>query len=75
MQEPDVEKRKQLSMDFQRNQIKAGGQGLIHTYISFNNTLIWNYFKVPEFATFITAHQANRTWIDTKDSTYSSRPT
>jgi ABC-type transport system substrate-binding protein len=75
MQEADVEKRKQLSMDFQRNQIKVGGQGLIHTYLGFNNTLIWNYFKVPEFATFITSHQYNRTWIDTNDSTYSSRPT
>jgi ABC-type transport system substrate-binding protein len=73
--EPDVEKRKLLSMDFQRNVIKQGGQGLISTYISFSNTLIWNYLKVPEFATFITVHQWNKMWLDTKDPTYSSRPT
>ena len=42
MAEPNVEKRKQLSMDFQRNVVKAGGQGLITTFISFNNTLTWN---------------------------------
>src|SRR5688572_10430707 len=57
MAEPDVEKRKLLSMDFQRSAVKAGGQGLITTYISFSNTLIWNYLKVPEFATFVTSHQ------------------
>jgi hypothetical protein len=62
-------------MDFQRNVIKQGGQGLISTYISFSNTLIWNYLKVPEFATFITVHQWNKMWLDTKDPTYSSRPT
>jgi ABC-type transport system substrate-binding protein len=74
MLETDVEKRKLLSMDFQRNQIKAGGQGLIHTYLSFSNTLVWNYLKWPEFATFVSSHQANRAWIDTKDATFSSRP-
>jgi ABC-type transport system substrate-binding protein len=72
--EPDVEKRKQLSMDFQRNVVKAGGQGLITTFIGFNNTLVWNYLKVPEFATFLTQHQWNRMWIDTKDPSFSSRP-
>jgi hypothetical protein len=63
-----------MSMDFQRNVIKAGGQGLITTFIGFNNTLVWNYLKWPEFATFVSAHQANRAWIDTKDPTFSSRP-
>lgn len=72
--EPDVEKRKLLSMDFQRNVIKHGGQGLITHYISFSNTLTWNYLKVPEYATFITVHQWNKTWLDTKDATWSSRP-
>ena len=74
MAEPNVEKRKQLSMDFQRNVVKAGGQGLITTFISFNNTLTWNCLKWPEFATFVTSHQGNRAWLDTKDPTFSSRP-
>ena len=73
--EPDVEKRKLLSMDFQRNVIKEGGQGLITTFIGFNNTLRWNYLKVHEFATFLTQHQWNKMWLDTKDPTWSSRPT
>ena len=47
MAEPNVEKRKQLSMDFQRNVVKAGGQGLITTFISFNNALTWNYPSGP----------------------------
>jgi ABC-type transport system substrate-binding protein len=73
--EPDIEKRKALSMDFQRNVIKEGGQGLITTFIGFNNTLRWNYLKVPEYATFITVHQWNKMWLDSKDPTFSSRPT
>ena len=73
--EPDIEKRKALSMDFQRNVIKEGGQGLITTFIGFNNTLRWNYLKVPEYATFITVHQWNKMWLDTKDATFSGRPT
>ena len=72
--ELDVNKRKSLIMDFQRNVIKHGGQGLINTYITFGNTLIWNYYKVPEFATFLTVHQSNRMWIDSKDPSFAGRP-
>ena len=73
--EPDVNKRKLLSMDFQRNVIKEGGQGLITTFIGFNNTLRWNYLKVNEVATFLTSHQNNKMWLDSKDPTFAGRPT
>jgi hypothetical protein len=72
--EPDVEKRKLLSMDFQRNALKHAGQGLMNHFITFSNTLTWNYIKVPEYATFITVHQWNKMWMDTKDATWSGRP-
>lgn len=72
--EPSVEKRKALMMDFERAAVNHGGMGLMFTFANFNNTLIWNYLKVPEFATFLTAHQANRTWINSKDPTFAGRP-
>lgn len=72
--EPDVEKRKALVKDFQRNAVKHGGQGLMSTYTNFNNNLAWNYLKRAEWATFVTSHQFSKMWIDTKDPTYQSRP-
>ena len=72
--EPNVEKRKLLMMDFERAVVNRGGMGLMFTFANFANTLIWNYLKVPEFATFLTAHQANRTWINSKDPTFPGRP-
>jgi len=72
--EPSVEKRKALMMDWERAVVNLGGRGRMHTFAGFNNTLIWNYLKVPEFATFITSHQASRTWINTKDPTFAGRP-
>jgi len=72
--EPDIEKRKDLMKQFQRININHGGMGLMSTYINYNNNLHWNYLKLPERATFITNHQANRWWIDTKDATYQGRP-
>jgi hypothetical protein len=48
--------------------------GLMSTYTNFNNTLSWNYLKRPEYATFVSVHQWNRMWIDTKDPSFSSRP-
>ncbi|OAI41991.1 hypothetical protein AYO38_03425, partial [bacterium SCGC AG-212-C10] len=73
--EPDVAKRKSLMNDFQRAAVKHGGMGLMSTYTNFNNNLAWNYLKRAEWATFVTSHQFNKMWIDTKDPTYSSRPT
>jgi ABC-type transport system substrate-binding protein len=73
--ELDVEKRKDLMKQFQRVAIAHGGMGLMCSYIQYNNNIHWNYLKIPERATFITSHQANRLWIDTKDATYSGRPT
>ncbi len=72
--EPNVEKRKALMQDFERAAVNLGGMGLMYTFGSIVNALVWNYLKVPEFATFLVSHQRNRTWIDTKDPTFSSRP-
>jgi len=72
--ELDVEKRKDLIKQFQRVAINHGGMGLMSSYIQYNNNIHWNYLQIPERATFITSHQANRMWIDTKDPTYQGRP-
>ena len=51
-----------------------GGMGLMSTYIAFNNNLRWNYLQYPEYATFLTVHQWNRMWLNTKDPTFQGRP-
>jgi peptide/nickel transport system substrate-binding protein len=73
--ELDVEKRKELMKQFQKLQIANAGMGLASTYINFNNTLRWNYYKTVETPTFVASHQvAKQHWIDTKDPSFTGRP-
>jgi ABC-type oligopeptide transport system substrate-binding subunit len=71
----DVEKRKAIAKDTDKELVKNWGAGIPYSANTISNVLAWNYLKFPEIAAFVTHHEYATGWyFDQKDPTWQGRP-
>lgn len=70
----DIAKRQAISLDTDRELIKAYGAGVHYSLVGVGSTLTWNYYKIPEQVPFVTQPQyATQRYFDQKDPTWQGR--
>lgn len=73
--ELDVEKRKELCKEIERELLRNWGAGIPYNVIQVANVLRWNYYKIGEQPAFVNAHNFYReSWFDKNDPTWAGRP-
>jgi peptide/nickel transport system substrate-binding protein len=71
----DIEKRKELGKEVNRELLRNWGAGIPYTLVGINNILNWNYLKFTERVPFVTQHQyATGWWFDQRDPSWQGRP-
>jgi ABC-type transport system substrate-binding protein len=74
-EEFDQAKRREMCKEVERELLRNWGAGIPHTMNSISNILTWNYVKIPEFPSFVNAHNtAKQVYFDQKDPTWQGRP-